>query len=59
MRLAHLFVPEHEIGEASLLGFLDHGLDLMVLSFVVLDAWERRLDLLQEAEQFLRNEAIS
>ena len=41
VRLAHLFVEEHEVCKASLLCLFDHVLYLVILSLVVFNTRER------------------
>ena len=53
MWLAHFLIEKHQVSETSLLGLLNHGLDLMIFAFVVFDAGEGRFNFLQEMEQFL------
>jgi hypothetical protein len=45
---AILLVPEHEVGVATLLGFLNHLFHLVVFAFVILHVRESRFDLFQE-----------
>jgi len=51
VRFAGLFIPEHQIGVAKFLRFLNHILDLKVLALVIFYVRESRLDLFQKVKK--------
>lgn len=51
--LAMLLVPQHQVSEATLFGFLDHSLHQVVLPLVILYAREGCFDFFHKVKYFL------